>query len=149
MIGLVLHRLRVAAVLVSLTLSLMLYSVSVSSSNQPAAAPEPSVVLPDATAYYNDFWMYVSYYGEAAARAYYTQWAPPEGTPAPTEAPLPVAPLPHVQVAEPVVDARSDRSTSARVAETTPAIDPAIAAAYEEFKIEVCYSAFALFLCSQ
>lgn len=37
----------------------------------------------DPTAYYNDFWNYASYYGEAAARQYYTTWSPPEGTPPP------------------------------------------------------------------
>jgi hypothetical protein len=39
-----------------------------------AAAPA------DPTAYYNDFWYYASYYGEAAARQYYGDWSPPVGT---------------------------------------------------------------------
>jgi far upstream element-binding protein len=34
----------------------------------------------DPTAYYNDFWAYASYYGEAMARQYYGQWSPPVGT---------------------------------------------------------------------
>lgn len=34
----------------------------------------------DPTAYYNDFWQYAAYYGEAAARVYYGAWSPPEGT---------------------------------------------------------------------
>lgn len=34
----------------------------------------------DPTSYYNDFWTYASYAGEAAARAYYTTWSPPVGT---------------------------------------------------------------------
>ena len=46
----------------------------------PAAAAVVPTVMPDPTAYYNDFWHYASYYGEAAARAYYQQWSPPEGT---------------------------------------------------------------------
>ena len=37
----------------------------------------------DPTAYYPDFWNYASLYGEAAARAYYTTWSPPVGTPPP------------------------------------------------------------------
>jgi hypothetical protein len=111
--------------------------------NQHVAPAEPAEVLPDSTAYYNDFWLYVSYYGEAAARAYYTQWAPPEGTLPPKETPLPAAPLPQERVPEPVGEAENyyknnnNNSSSVRVAEATPPIDPAIAAAYEEFKIEV------------
>lgn len=118
-------------------------------------------MLPDSTAYYNDFWLYVSYYGEAAARAYYTQWAPPEGSLPPTDQPLPAAPLPQEHVYEPVGEAPNNNNnnnnnhsshnnnnnnyndsnnSSVRVAESTPAIDPAIAAAYEEFKIEVRHS---------
>ena len=34
----------------------------------------------DPTAYYNDYWLYATYYGEAAARVYYKEWSPPEGT---------------------------------------------------------------------
>lgn len=45
----------------------------------------------DPTAYYNDFWQYASYYGEAAARQYYTSWAPPEGTRPPEGISLPPA----------------------------------------------------------
>ena len=44
----------------------------------PAAAA--AAVPTDPTAYYTDYWLYASYYGEAAARLYYTQWSPPEGT---------------------------------------------------------------------
>ena len=43
------------------------------------AAPAAAVPT-DPTAYYTDYWLYASYYGEAAARVYYTQWSPPEGT---------------------------------------------------------------------
>ena len=38
------------------------------------------VVPNDPTAFYNDFWLYATYYGEAAARVYYKEWSPPEGT---------------------------------------------------------------------
>jgi len=56
------------------------------------AAPSPSAaagttgasssteVPSDPTAYYNDFWQYAAYYGEAAARVYYGAWSPPEGS---------------------------------------------------------------------
>lgn len=43
----------------------------------------------DPAAYYTDFWLYASYYGEAAARLYYTQWSPPEGTLPPAGTVLP------------------------------------------------------------
>jgi hypothetical protein len=39
-----------------------------------------AAVPTDPTAYYNDFWQYAAYYGEAAARLYYQTWSPPEGT---------------------------------------------------------------------
>jgi hypothetical protein len=45
--------------------------------------------LSDPTAYYTDFWNYAAYYGETAARAYYTTWSPPEGTPPPAGIVLP------------------------------------------------------------
>lgn len=45
----------------------------------------------DPTAYYNDYWQYAVYYGEAAARVFYGQWSPPEGTP-PPEGIVPLAP---------------------------------------------------------
>lgn len=44
----------------------------------------------DPTSYYPDFWNYAAYYGEAAARAYYTVWSPPVGTPPPEGLVLPV-----------------------------------------------------------
>lgn len=37
----------------------------------------------DPTAYYNDFWSYAAYYGEAMARTYFSTWSPPEGSPPP------------------------------------------------------------------
>ena len=43
----------------------------------------------DHTAYYQEFWRYASYYGEAAARMYYTSWSPPVGTPPPPGIVLP------------------------------------------------------------
>ena len=44
----------------------------------------------DPTSYYNDFWTYASYAGEAAARAYYTTWSPPVGTLPPNGVIIPV-----------------------------------------------------------
>lgn len=59
----------------------------------------------DPTAYYNDFWTYASYYGEAAARAYYQAWSPPEGTAPPAGVVLPSIP--------PTTDAADASSTAA------------------------------------
>lgn len=59
-----------------------------------AAAQTQAQVAPakdhnDPTAYYTEFWQYAAYYGEAAARAYYKAWSPPEGTPPPAGVVLP------------------------------------------------------------
>lgn len=62
------------------------------STGQEATSSEATPT--DPTAYYKDFWAYASYYGEAAARAYYTTWSPPEGTPPPEGITLPAAPAP-------------------------------------------------------
>ena len=60
----------------------------------PAAAAAAAAAVPtDPTAYYTDFWLYASYFGEAAARIYYTQWSPPEGTQPPLGTILPTLPL--------------------------------------------------------
>ena len=56
----------------------------------PAADPTPAPVPTDPTAYYGDYWLYASYYGEAAARVYYALWSPPEGTLPPPGTVLPV-----------------------------------------------------------
>lgn len=50
-----------------------------------------TAVPTDPTAYYDDYWKYASYYGEAAARIYYGAWSPPEGTPPPPGTVLPAA----------------------------------------------------------
>jgi hypothetical protein len=55
-----------------------------SHSTAPAAAIDP-------TSYYPDFWNYASFYGEEAARLYYTVWSPPVGTPPPPGIVLPAA----------------------------------------------------------
>jgi hypothetical protein len=47
----------------------------------------------DPTAYYNDYWQYASYYGQAAARVYYGAWSPPEGTPIPAGMTIPADPV--------------------------------------------------------
>ena len=92
--------------------------------------------VPDKTAYYADFWLYATYYGEPAARAYYTQWSPPEGTPAPPGTVLPgTVQTPIVEVRAEVRKVNDDyskgKSTDVTIA------DPDIAAAYEEYKLEV------------
>lgn len=95
------------------------------------------MATPSPTAYYDDFWLYSSYYGEAAARAHYTHWSPPEGSirpPGPNSSGFGGAPTPALQVAhEP---SRDSAHTAVKVT-ASPAIDPEIAAAYEEYKIEV------------
>jgi hypothetical protein len=50
----------------------------------------------DPTAYHRDFWLYASYYGEAAARQYYQQWSPPEGTRPPPAMGMPMGAAPAV-----------------------------------------------------
>jgi hypothetical protein len=55
-----------------------------------AAAAAAQVVPTDPTAFYTDFWLYASYYGEPEARKYYTQWSPPEGTQPPPGTILPI-----------------------------------------------------------
>mmetsp|Transcript_8225 Transcript_8225/g.7365 ORF Transcript_8225/g.7365 Transcript_8225/m.7365 type:complete len:592 (+) Transcript_8225:63-1838(+) len=47
----------------------------------PAVPTTPKQDTPtDPKAYYNDFWQYATYYGEALARQYYGAWSPPAGT---------------------------------------------------------------------
>ena len=72
----------------------------------------------DPTAYYNDFWQYAMYYGEVAARAYYTTWSPPEGTAPPEGIVLQDTQLPGIP------DAAENKDTSN--SETTGEDDPAV-----------------------
>ena len=119
---------------------------------------EQAIASPDPTSYYNDFWLYASYYGEAAARVYYTEWSPPIGTVPPAGTVLPGVPA---ASALPVVSNNNNNNNNTsnndssqiygRTSQTnpqqqiqqqvqqqiTPAVDPEIAAAYEEYKIEV------------
>ena len=121
---------------------------------------EQAIASPDPTSYYNDFWLYASYYGEAAARVYYTEWSPPIGTVPPAGTVLPGVPA---ATALPVVSNNNNNNNNnntsnndssliyGRTSQTnpqqqiqqqvqqqiTPAVDPEIAAAYEEYKIEV------------
>ena len=69
----------------------------------------------DPTAYYNDFWTYASYYGEAAARAYYQAWSPPEGT-----APPPGVVVPSAQSAADGTASSSIAATGASVSSQEP-----------------------------
>ena len=79
----------------------------------------------DPTAYYNDFWHYASYYGEAAARAYYTAWSPPEGTPPPEGIILPASEGSYPSSAEPPAAATSQttESTSANNSGISTSVD--------------------------
>ena len=57
----------------------MKFSLTVT--NTAAVAEAAAAAVPtDATAYYNDYWQYSTYYGEAAARVFYGAWSPPLGT---------------------------------------------------------------------
>lgn len=55
------------------------------SSSGADASQQSQAVPTDPTAYYDDFWRYVSYYGEEAARTYYGAWSPSVGTPNPND----------------------------------------------------------------
>ena len=102
-------------------------------------AVESAPAAPDMTAYYADFWLYASYYGEPAARVYYTQWSPPEGTPAPAGTVLPgtvQTPIVEVRTEVPKVSDNYSKSTSVN----NSIADPEVAAAYEEYKLEVSTS---------
>jgi far upstream element-binding protein len=70
-------------------------SVSVAVGTTDAAASAEQ----DPTAYYNDFWQYAQYYGEAAARAYYQAWSPPEGTSPPEGMVIPSAEVASANIA--------------------------------------------------
>ena len=125
---------------------------------QVQQAPVAQEVPTDPTAYYNDFWLYCSYYGEPAARAYYGAWSPPEGTPAPAgtvmpsaavppaapSAPTPAEPTPAAPSSEPA-SSSEQTSTSASTTATTPAAatqgtddvvlaDPVAQASWEAYK---------------
>lgn len=96
---------------------------------------EPVAAGPDPTAYYNDFWLYASYYGEAAARVYYTEWSPPIGTLPPPGTILPGNA--NASVIQPAVPAEK--------VQVKQSVDPGIAAAYEEYRLEVnCFHDFTI-----
>lgn len=113
-----------------------------------AAAQE---VPTDPTAYYNDFWQYAVYYGEAAARVYYGAWSPPEGT-APPEG-IVVAPAAAVDGATTAAASTTASDSNATTAQTdntaaaqastdaAAAADPdAAAKAWETYKKQVLYT---------
>lgn len=81
----------------------------------------------DPTSYYNDFWIYAQYYGEAAARLYYGAWSPPEGTQPPEGVVLPTQTQPADSIqkestvsstSQPVID-QSTSSNTEQVSEAT------------------------------
>ena len=127
-----------------------------------AAAPVPEAAAPvptDHTAYYNDFWQYSTYYGEAAARVFYGAWSPPEGTPPPpgivvatpeaAAATLAAASAPAAAQSEATATAASSATavspetataaaTSDNAASEEAAADPEVAAAaWEAYKKQV------------
>ena len=92
---------------------------------QAGTAGAQEAVPTDPTAYYNDYWLYATYYGEAAARVYYKEWSPPEGTPPPPGTILPdpnaLAAVPGSTATAPVLTAGTsgNGSSTTREASTT------------------------------
>lgn len=86
--------------------------------------PSAAVIDPnDPKAYYGVFWQYASYYGEAAARAYYGDWSPPVGTPPPPG--IVVAPDP--SSTSPAVATTATTTISSSTAAATAAVSTATA----------------------
>lgn len=75
----------------------------------------------DPTAYYTEFWQYATYYGEAAARAYYKAWSPPEGTPPPAGIVLPAGSAATTVTDATTAAATADATTAAATDTTTAA----------------------------
>jgi hypothetical protein len=77
----------------------------------------------DPTSYYPDFWNYASLYGEEAARAYYTTWSPPVGTPPPPGIVLPGASAAAVTIAPapPADGVSTSTDTTSGGSQPTPA----------------------------
>jgi predicted RNA-binding protein YlqC (UPF0109 family) len=73
---------------------------------ETAAAEVPT----DPTAYYNDFWYYASFYGEAAARVYYGAWSP-EGTKPPEGMVIPADPAATTAAAASIPTATTSSTT--------------------------------------
>ena len=87
------------------------YGVAATSKGQTA-----EVAPTDPTAYYDAFWQYAAYYGEAAARAYYTAWSPPVGTAPPAGVVIPADPAASAAASASVV--ASDTSADANSEKT-------------------------------
>jgi far upstream element-binding protein len=73
-----------------------------------ATTAETTEVPTDPTAYYNDYWYYATFYGEAAARVYYGAWSPPEGTKPPEGMVIPTDPAATTAVAGTVPSATTE-----------------------------------------
>ena len=133
------------------------YATAAAAQTQAQAAPAKD--HNDPTAYYTEFWQYAAYYGEAAARAYYKAWSPPEGTPPPAGVVLPAgsaATTPTAatttatntadgssSVAQPSSSSPSSSSSPAAVASTTtaegatPTDEAAAREAWEKYEREM------------
>ena len=86
-----------------------------------AAAPA-AALAPDA--YYQDFWNYVGWYGEEAARATYGAYAPPPGTaPPPPPAPEPLPPGMAQAAAQPAAAQPAQPAPPAAPAAPTPTVE--------------------------
>ena len=106
------------------------YAAAAAAQAQVQTQAAPAKDHNDPTAYYTEFWQYATYYGEAAARAYYKAWSPPEGTPPPAGVVLPAsasatttptaaaaaAAAPHVSSGDSSADGASSSSSTATTA---------------------------------
>lgn len=100
-----------------------------------AATTATSAEVPsDPTAYYNDFWTYASYYGEAAARLYYTTWSPPAGTSPPPGVTVP--PEQNSNTATFSTTTTTATSTSASTNDEKKHEDKSAEAAWEKYRKE-------------
>jgi len=101
-----------------------------------AAATDAVTAVPtDPTAYYNDFWKYAAYYGEAAARLYFDAWSPPVGTPPPEGITIPTTadvPASDAQQVSATKDNAVEKDTTQN--ETTSSETTSTADAWEAYK---------------
>lgn len=130
------------------------YAAAYASQGTAATAAASEVEVPtDPTAYYEDFWKYAVYYGEAAARLYYGAWSPPEGTPPPAGVVIPMAAAADGTYQVAALSAEGDSSSSSAGGSdnsngavssdnreaangAAEAADPAASAAWEAYKRE-------------
>ena len=115
------------------------YAAAAAAQAQVQTQDAPAKDHNDPTAYYTEFWQYATYYGEAAARAYYKAWSPPEGTPPPAGVVLPAsasatttptaAAAAHVSSGDSSADGASSSSSTATTAPPSSSVTDAPAPA--------------------